>query len=117
MVITGRDEARLKQTQKECKNPDKVKYYVLDMDKPDFVFDWCTKKSDEIGTLDVLIHNAGFSMRDKLLNTEIEIGQKLLNVDFLSLFSMTKALIGNMNTKEQGSVICAVGKSSPKFLL
>lgn len=112
IIITGRDEQRLKETKQACAHPDRVTYYVLDMEDPEKVKKWCQEKRDEIGTLDVLIHNAGLSMRAKLLDTEISLGEKLLNVDFLSVFAMTKEFLPIMNTKEQGSVICAIGSLS-----
>ena len=39
-----------------CKDPNKVKCYVLDMENPENVQKWCEEKGKEIGTLDVLIH-------------------------------------------------------------
>ena len=79
------------------------------MDDPKFVGDWCIQHREEIGTLHLLIHNAGLSMRELFMNTEIELGQRLLDVDFLSIFTMTKELMPIMNTKDDGSVICGVG--------
>lgn len=83
--------------------------YVLDMENPDNVEQWCKKNANSIGKLDVLIHNAGITMRELLMNTEIGIGQKLMNVHFLSVFALTKGLLKNMKTGGQGSVICGVG--------
>jgi short-subunit dehydrogenase len=87
-------------------------YYVLDMEDPELVEEWCDKHAKEIGTIDVLIHNAGLSMRDLMLNTEISLGQRLLNVDFLSIFAMTKAFSGNMRKDGKGSVVCGIGSLS-----
>ena len=70
------------------------------MDDPKFVGDWCIQHREEIGTLHLLIHNAGLSMRELFMNTEIELGQRLLDVDFLSIFTMTKELMPIMNTKD-----------------
>ena len=82
------------------------------MENPEFVEKWCDKNSKILGTLDVLIHNAGLSMRDMFMNTEISLGEKLLNVNFLSIFAMTKGLMKNMRTDGQGSVICGIGSLS-----
>lgn len=81
------------------------RYYILDQDNPGHVEGWCYEKSSELGKLDVVIHNAGLSMRGLLMDTEIEVGERLLNVDFLSVFAMTQALVDNMNTDGQGSVV------------
>ena len=95
-----------------CKDPNKVKYYILDMENPENVQKWCEEKGKEIGTLDVLIHNAGLTMRDQLLDTQIRLGQKLLDVDFLSIFAMTKGLLPIMNNKNGGSVVWGIGSLS-----
>ena len=79
------------------------------MDNPKFVQNWCISNRENIGKIHILIHNAGISMRDLFMNTEIELGEKLLNVDFLSVFAMTKELMPIMNTQGDGSVICGIG--------
>ena len=83
--------------------------FVLDMENPEKVEQWCKKNAESIGELDVVINNAGITMRELLINTEIGLGQKLLNVHFLSVFALTKGLLKNMKTGGQGSVICGVG--------
>ena len=81
------------------------------MENPQAVTEWCKQNREEIGRLDVLIHNAGLSMRDQLLNTEIDLGLKLLDVDFLSIFAMTKGLLENMG-RESEAVVCGIGSLS-----
>jgi short-subunit dehydrogenase len=107
LIITGRDEERLQEVVDTCKDKysAKIKSYRLDMSNPAHVEGWCFEKGDEIEMLDVLIHNAGVSMRGKLLEVEVEVGEKILNVDFLSVFAMTKALMGRMKTQGNGSVV------------
>lgn len=70
---------------------------------------WSRENSQKIGTLDVVIHNAGITMRELLINTEIGIGQKLMDVHFMSVYAMTQGLLKNMKSDGQGSVICGIG--------
>ena len=51
-------------------------------------------------------------MRDMFMKTEIKLGERLLNVDFLSIFAMTQGLMNNMRIDGQGSVICGIGSLS-----
>ena len=51
-------------------------------------------------------------MRDQLHNTQIGLGQKLLDVDFLSIFAMTKGLLPIMNNTNGGSVVWGIGSLS-----
>ncbi|CAI2374625.1 unnamed protein product [Moneuplotes crassus] len=106
VIITGRDDKKLQEVSKTI---DKCEGYVLDMENPEEVEKWCENNTKNLGTLDAVIHNAGLSMRDLFMNTEIKLGQRLLNVDFLSIFAMIQGLMGNMRTDEQGSVICGIG--------
>lgn len=82
------------------------------MDNPEEVESWCEENKKKLGTLDVVIHNAGLGMRCMLMDSEATLGKRLLDVDFLSVFAMTKALMGNMRRDEQGSVVCGIGSMS-----
>lgn len=82
---------------------------MLDMENPDKVEQWSNENSSKLGTLDVVIHNAGVTMREQFINTELHMGERLLNIHFLSVYAMTKGLLKNMNTGPEGSVICGVG--------
>jgi len=102
VIITGRNDETLKKVQEEGKN---IKYFALDMEDPEGVDKWCKENSKNVGTLDVIIHNAGLSMRSFVMDTQMSLSQRLLNIDFLSVYAMTQGLMKNMKTTGQGSVI------------
>jgi dehydrogenase/reductase SDR family protein 7B len=75
VIITSRTEESLISVKNECADSDKVRYFVLDMEHPYEVEKWCNDHLSEIGPIDVLVHNAGLSMREMLMDTcEISFG-------------------------------------------
>lgn len=89
-----------------CKR-DKLSYEVLSLDDPYAVEKWCEEKRETtLKSLDVVIHNAGLSMREQFINTTSEMNDKLVDIDFLSILAMVKGLHPSMNP---GSTHCGVG--------
>lgn len=57
------------------------------------------------GKIDVLVNNAGITMRKSLLDTSVEDYMRILKINQLSVFLGMKAVIPSMQEAKQGSII------------
>ena len=48
------------------------------------------------GRIDVMVHNAGISQRSLVVDTELEVDRRLLEVNFFGTVALTKALLPSM---------------------
>jgi len=55
--------------------------------------------------VDVLVNNAGRSQRSEAIHTEIEVDKALMNLNFMSTVSLTKALLPSMVEQGGGSLV------------
>ena len=55
--------------------------------------------------MDVLVNNAGRSQRSEAIHTDIEVDQALMNLNFLSTVSLTKAVLPSMIEQGSGSLV------------
>ncbi|MCC5920884.1 MAG: SDR family oxidoreductase [Cyclobacteriaceae bacterium] len=68
---------------------------------------------DELGSLDVVIHNAGISQRSLAFETDISVDRKIMEVNYFGTVALTKALLPifrNQNTGHFVVVSSLVGK-------
>lgn len=105
VVITGRDQERLAETAGLIRTKgSKILSVVADVS----VYSDCERVVAEtlqnFGTVDVLINNAGISMRGLLEDTEIPVIEKVMAVNFWGTVYMTKLTLPFL-LRNKGSVI------------
>ena len=57
------------------------------------------------GRIDVIVHNAGVSQRSYIQETDFEVYQKIMDVDFFSTVAITKAALPYMIAQQSGQFI------------
>ncbi|MEO6287123.1 MAG: SDR family oxidoreductase [Dyadobacter sp.] len=55
--------------------------------------------------IDIMVHNAGVSQRSYIQDTDLEVYQKLMNVNFFSTVALTKAVLPYMKNQKSGHFI------------
>ncbi len=105
LVLSARREKELERVKlKTGLAPENV--YVLPMDAADIdTFDDLTKKViDRFGKIDLLYNNAGVSQRSFILETDISVYKRMLDIDLLSVIALTKSVLPYMVKRQQGHV-------------
>lgn len=66
-------------------------------------------KVDEIigihGHIDLLINNAGMSMRSEIVNTDMKVDIQIMLVNYFGAVALTKAVLPSMISRKQGRVV------------
>lgn len=79
--------------------------YVCDVTDEKQVIDMIKKIEQEIGTIDVLVNNAGIIKRIPMCDMNVDDFRKVIDVDLNAPFIMAKAVIPSMIKKGHGKII------------
>lgn len=118
IVISSRNENALENVKNNATNPDKI--YVLPLDLNDITS--LTQKTEEaisaFGSISILINNAGVSQRSLIIDTNIEVYKKLMDVNYLGTVAITKAILPHFIKQKKGqfvTVTSLMGKFSSPY--
>ena len=110
IVLSGRNKESLDAIANKCQEiyPD-IQTVVLtcDLASKESVAELGTKALDLCRgtTIDVLINNGGVSSRSNFLDTQLEIDEKVMQINFFSGASLAKALVPKMVEQKSGKII------------
>jgi len=106
IIISARRETELERVRKNCQYPDKVKIYTMDFSNPQEIL---TKSSDYIKKndlkVDIIINNAGVSVRSSVVDNAFENEKHIMNVNYLSQVALTKAILPSMLERKNGHIV------------
>lgn len=114
IILSGRDEKALEKVAEECReiartSNAKTTVHIIkcDLSNADSVqnlgneaFKYCLP-----GKVDVLINNGGISSRSSFLDTEIDVDELLMQVNFLSGAALAKIVAPGMLSSRKGKII------------
>jgi len=105
IILSSRNEEKLKEVKAACKNPDRVK--VLPLDLVDFsLFDEKVKTAISFfGGIDILINNGGISQRSYAIKTDLKVDQQIFDINYFGTIALTKALLPHFINKKSGQVV------------
>ena len=105
-IINGRSIDKLNEAKKEyLKLGIEVSCYAFDVTKEDEVKDMIELIECEVGTIDILVNNAGIIQRTPALNMDLEDFKKVIDVDLVSPFIMSKYVAQKMIKRQGGKII------------
>ncbi|MGK0137885.1 MAG: short-subunit dehydrogenase [Algoriphagus sp.] len=105
LVLSARREEELERVKLQTGLPPEH-VYVLPMDAEELhTFDNLTKKViSKFGQIDLLFNNAGISQRSFVLETDISVYKKMLDINLLSVIALTKSVLPYMVIRHQGHI-------------
>jgi len=106
VVFTGRNEERMAEVENELKNLGRENYLGLRLDaasKADNQ-EMVDKAIEAFGRIDVLVCNAGVSMRALFSDLDLEIFEQVMNINFYGALYATKFALPHI-LKSKGSII------------
>jgi NADP-dependent 3-hydroxy acid dehydrogenase YdfG len=115
LVLTSRRSEELLRVKQLTGLPDSS-VLILPMDVTDF--DKAQPAADLIirtfGRIDIMVHNAGVSQRSYIVDTDLDVYRKLMDVDFYSTVAITKAVLPYM-IKQQGGHFIVISSVAGKI--
>ncbi len=102
LILSSRKEEQLQKVKDNCIHPENVRVLPLDL----LNFKDMPQKGKEaialFGHVDILINNAGISQRSLIMETDFEVYQKLMDVDYLGTVAVTKAILPHFVARKSG---------------
>ncbi|MCE7064380.1 SDR family oxidoreductase [Dyadobacter sp. CY326] len=106
LVLTARREDELQRV-KQATGLAEASVLILPMDVTQF--DKAQNAAEQViahfGRIDIMVHNAGVSQRSYVSDTELDVYQQLMNVNFFSTVAITKAILPYMISQKNGHFI------------
>ncbi|RLJ86912.1 3-ketoacyl-ACP reductase [Planococcus citreus] len=104
--LIARTEKEIEQLAQEIRSlRGRAAFAVADVSDPKQVEAAVQKLTDELGTIDILINNAGIGKYGKFMELETEDWQNMLNINLMGMVHMTKAVLPQMVEKQGGDIV------------
>jgi short-subunit dehydrogenase len=118
IILSARREDILIKVKNNCKFPEKAA--VLPLDLIEFnTLENITKKAFSLyGNIDVLINNGGLSQRSLIINTNFEVYQQMIDINYLGTIKLTKHVLPYFIAQKSGhfvTVTSLMGKFSSPY--
>lgn len=119
LIISSRSTESLYQVKSKCtKNQLDVHVLPLDLENTLELEDKTKAALNIFGRIDIIIHSGGVSQRSLAMDTDLDVAQKIMNINFWGTVALTKAVIPSMLSSQSGHVVIIsslVGKFGTKF--
>ena len=102
VAICSRNIEFLNKTSKEINNTHSFQYDATDLNAPEKAFSEIT---DQIGSIEILVYNAGAGQFANIDNATVESFQNAWEVNTRGLFTAAKAVIPNMRKNRKGNIV------------
>ncbi len=94
LILSSRRVAELEKVKHSCgADPADVLVLPLDLAKHDEMPDKVQIALKHFGQVDALINNGGISQRSLMIDTDLEVYKRLIDIDYLGTVALTKALL------------------------
>ena len=106
VMLFGRDEEALKETQKLVKKKGvEADYFSGDVGDAEFVNKSVKEILDKYGKVDILINNAGVGIFKQVADASLDDFKKQVNANLYGIFNFSKAVLDNMIERKTGAII------------
>ncbi len=102
VIISARNQEALEKVRASCAHPEKVRILSFDMEDADHLPEFAMKAWNTFNGIDYVFLNAGFAVRDWLMNIELRLIRQVMEVNFFSAVIITKTLLPVMVERQHG---------------
>lgn len=104
--LLARSEEHLQEVVKEAEAQGvKAVFATADVSSNDEVTKAIHSLTSELGTVDILINNAGIAKFGKFMDLEVEEWEKIIQVNLMGVYYVTRAVLPSMIEQQSGDII------------
>jgi dehydrogenase/reductase SDR family protein 7B len=104
LLLSARRVDRLENVAREC-GARRVELLPLDLGQLDTLGNKAAEALARMGSIDVMVHNAGIGQRALVSESSFEVERRLMEVNFLGPVALTKALLPSMIARRSGDFV------------
>jgi len=105
LIISSRKVKDLQLVKDRCPNGDFISILPLDLIDMDNMAEKVTEAMSYYGSIDILINNAGISQRSLIMDTDLEVYKKLMEVNYMGTITLTKAILPYFVSLQKGHFV------------
>ena len=105
LILSARNETELKRVKMNCIGAKQIDIVLLDIGNHDDIFKIAKETITKVGSIDILINNAGISQRSLAKDTDFQVDTHIINVDLLGTIAITKAVLPTMLAQKSGHIV------------
>ncbi len=105
LILSARSEDKLLQLKQQLPYSEQHHIVPLDLAEPEKLIEELPAIIKEIGTVDILINNAGLSQRSIARETQLDVYRRVMEVNYFGTIAMTKAILPSMIAAQQGMIV------------
>ncbi len=105
LIISARRDKELEKVKENCQNRENIKLLRLDLTDTDSMNEVVDEAINAFGRIDMLINNAGISQRSKIIDTQLSVYKKLIDINYLGTVALSKALLPHFIASQNGQFV------------
>jgi short-subunit dehydrogenase len=105
LILSARTTDNLLKVRSQCADADKVLIRPCDMEDLDALPDMALQAWKTFDGIDYVFLNAGFAVRDTVINTELELAKKVMSTNYFSAVVISKTLLPHMKERRSGCFV------------
>lgn len=105
LILSARQIEKLEVVKKSCQYSENVAILPFDLSDIESMKNTVLKGVSAFGRVDVLINNGGISQRSLIVDTDISVDKKLMEIDYLGTVALSKAILPHFITNQTGCFV------------
>jgi len=105
LILSARNREKLKTVKANCRYPEKIAILECDMEETGKLPDFALEAWNLFHGIDYVFLNAGMAVRDMIVNTDLAMVQKVMNINFISNVVLSRELLTCMRSKKKGCFV------------
>lgn len=105
LILSARNRENLERVKANCRYPEKIIILECDMEETKSLPAFAHEAWNLFHGIDYVFLNAGMAVRDMIINTDLAMVQKVMNINFISNVVLSRELLVSMRSKKQGCFV------------
>ena len=105
VILSARRKSELERVKAACANSDRCTVAPLDLSRQEDIEALADRMLQQFGAIDILVNNGGISQRSLVIETDVDVDRRIMEVDYFSGVILTKKLLPAMVARGSGHII------------
>jgi len=105
LILSARRENEMERVKTACVHSDRCTVIPLDLSRQEDIEATADRMLQQFGVIDILVNNGGISQRSLVIETDVSVDRRIMEVDYFSGVILTKKLLPAMVAKGGGHII------------
>lgn len=114
LILSARNQSSLEEVKNLCQQANQVTVLPIDLADHNGLDDIFNANIDSLSQVDIVFHNGGISQRSLTIDTDFEVYQKLMDVNYMGTISLTLNLLPFFVKRNSGHFV-VTSSSAGKF--